>query len=335
MYGGDDLGFGLGLVAEGGGADAVELRAGERAVEDFAAVVADGYAVGSELRGRGGLDGVGDVDGPAFGEDDEAGLGQGAGVVVEAPPGFAGGEVDDDDAVGAIAGGVGDVGEASDAVLVFGADGEVEADVVQVGVEAGYLDGKEDGLNDLVGGEVDADELGAVGDGAAHERRAGVEDPEVVGRIDYDGLDGDEVLGVSRGVEGVLLVVDLLAGVGDGLAMDDFGDGEGDDVAPAGEVDEDAVVPGDGDAGGHGAGEGGDNFELAGGQVGGDDLGVEGREEGGGGQKKCGREDGDGDEDWALHAEFDAEARGFGPGTSALVVRRVGIYSGCQGFSFL
>src|ERR1700704_1508964 len=102
MYGGDDLGFGLGPVAEGGGADAIELRAGEWAVEDFAAVVADGDAVESELCGSGGLDGVSYVDGPAFSEDDEAGLRQGAGVVVEPAPGFSGGEVDDDDAVGAV-----------------------------------------------------------------------------------------------------------------------------------------------------------------------------------------------------------------------------------------
>jgi hypothetical protein len=300
VYGGDDLGFGLGLVAEGGGADAVEFGAGEGAVEDSAAVVADGDAVGAELDGSGGLAGFGGVDGAAFGEDDEAGLGDGAGVVVEAAPGFAGGEVDDDDAVGAVAGGVGDVGDASDAVSVFGADGEVEADVVEVGVEARDVGREEDGLDDLVGGEVDGDELGAVGDGVAHERSAGVEDPEVVGGVDDDGLDGDEVRGVGGGVEGVLIVVDLLGGVGDGLAVNDFGDGEGDEVAPAGEVDEDAVFAGDGDAGGHGAREGGDDFELAEGLVGGDDLGLEGRGKWRGGQKKCGRK-GDGDENWALH----------------------------------
>ena len=83
-------------------------------------------------------------------------------MVVEAAPGFASGEVGDD-AVGAVAGGVGDAGEASYAVIVLGPDGEVEADIVQVGVQAGYLGGKDDGLDDLVGGEIEATSLGPLG----------------------------------------------------------------------------------------------------------------------------------------------------------------------------
>ena len=62
-------------------------------------------------------------------------------MVVEAAPGFASGEVGDD-AVGAVAGGVGDAGEASYAVIVLGPDGEVEADIVQVGLEAAISVGK-------------------------------------------------------------------------------------------------------------------------------------------------------------------------------------------------
>ena len=58
--------------------------------------------------------------------------------------------------------------------------------------------------------------------------------------------------------------------------MDDLGYGEGDVVAPAGKVDEDAVGAGDGDAGGHGAREGGDDFKLTGWGVVGGALGLDG-----------------------------------------------------------
>jgi len=60
-------------------------------------------------------------------------LGVGARVAVEVAPGVAGGEVDDDEAVAAFGGGVGEVGDAGG---VGGGEvgAEVEAEVVEVGV---------------------------------------------------------------------------------------------------------------------------------------------------------------------------------------------------------
>ncbi len=127
---------------------------------------------------------------------------------------------------------------------------------------------------------------------------------KVVGWVDDDGLDADEVglvggfvgEGVGVGELAAGPVVDLGVGIGDGFAVDDLGDGEGDVVAPAGEVDEDAVVAGDGDAFGHGAVEGGDGFEVAEGVVGGGVGRVGGKGalgEGGGGEQRGGKEGGE------------------------------------------
>src|SRR5437763_1148883 len=62
----------------------------------------------------------------AFDDGDEALFAFGGRVVGEATPAFAGVEIDDDDAIGAFGGGVGDVG------VTGGAAGEVKADIVQV-----------------------------------------------------------------------------------------------------------------------------------------------------------------------------------------------------------
>ena len=68
-------------------------------------------------------------------------------------------------------------------------------------------------------------------------------------------------------------VVDGSIGEGDGFVVDDFRDGEGNVVTPAGKVDEDAVGAGDGDAGRHGAAEGCDRLKVADGCVLGEALG--------------------------------------------------------------
>ena len=155
-------------------------------------------------------------------------------------------------------------------------------------------------LTSLVGFQVDGDEFGAVGDDVLEEGCAGVEKPEAVVGVDDYGLDADEVSLVGgRVLEGVGVgelaagpVVELFVGIGDGFAVDDFGDGEGDIVAPAGEVYEDAAGVGDGDAFGHGAVEGGYGFELAQGAVGGGLLG------GGGGYEQ---REGEAEEGSAVH----------------------------------
>jgi hypothetical protein len=140
-------------------------------------------------------------------------------------PGFAGAQVDDDDAVAALDGGIRDVG---DAAAGRGARGtEVDADVVEVAVGVGDVGGEDDGLEDAVGGEVDAEEFGPAGRGG-RERAVGgqgaprVEDPGAVGRVDDDGLGADDVRGVvgTRGRVG--RVVDAAAG-----GVVDFGAGPG------------------------------------------------------------------------------------------------------------
>ena len=107
---------------------------------------------------------------------------------------------------------------------------------------AGRFGSDQDRLDDLVTREIDADELGAAGDSIPELGGAGVEHPEVVGRVDDDGLDADEVglvgalvhEGVGVGKGAARPVVHLGVGVGDGFALDDLGDGEGDVVAPSG-----------------------------------------------------------------------------------------------------
>ena len=91
--------------------------------------------------------------------EEEAGFWAHGWDVVEVAPGGAGAEVDDDDAVAAFGGGVGDVGYAFPGGGQGGA--EVEAHVVEVGFREGDGRGEEDGGEDGVIGEVDADQFGA------------------------------------------------------------------------------------------------------------------------------------------------------------------------------
>jgi hypothetical protein len=98
-------------------------------------------------------------------------------------PTFAAAEVHDDDAVAALGGGVGDVGDAGPAGCQLWA--QVEAHVVEVAVREGHGGREHNGLRDGVGGQIHADELRAAG-GRGHEgavgceRAACVEDPESV-----------------------------------------------------------------------------------------------------------------------------------------------------------
>lgn len=85
------------------------------------------------------------------------------GKAIEVPPGLPCAQVDDDDPVAAFGGAVGDVGDALAARSEFGA--QVEADVVEVGVAVCDCGWEDDGLEDLVVGEVYTDELGPAIDG--------------------------------------------------------------------------------------------------------------------------------------------------------------------------
>ncbi|MEH0525904.1 hypothetical protein QBA75_00695 [Streptomyces stelliscabiei] len=140
------------------------------------------------------------------------------------------GEVDHDDAVRAAR--VGDERHA------LGAAPQVEAHVVGVAVRRHHLGREEDLPYDPVGAQVDRHELRAAVGGPGEQRVSGVEDPQPVGPIDDDALHRLEVPGQVGGV----LAVHLGVGIGHRLPAPQFGDGERDVVAPAGEVDEDTAV---------------------------------------------------------------------------------------------
>jgi len=260
--------FGVGAaVAEAGGRDAEEVVAEDGLPVEGLAVGGEGDAVGARgLVGEGTAGSVA-VDGLAPDVGDELAFGGDLGGVVEVAPRLVGAEVDDDEAGEAVRGGVGDVGDALAGLGDVGA--QVEADVVEVGVRVGDVLGEEDGVEDGVGGEVDADQLGAtVGQGDLGAVRglgaAGVEDPGAVGGVDDDGLRADPVVavvGTGRGVGGVVdgaarRVVEGDARVGDlGVVGEELADGVlavgavvGDvGVEAGGEVGEEAAGLGDGD----------------------------------------------------------------------------------------
>lgn len=149
-------------------------------------------------------------------------------------PTFSCGNVDGDEAVAAFAGGVGDVDEAGGAV------GEVDAEVVEVGIGIGDFWGKDDGLEDGVVGEVYSEDFGAAwrsidDDSVGEGDTSGVEDPGAIGSVDDDGLGTDEivlVIGARGRVGGVVdsspgWVIDLYTGPGDFVgAIDELTDGE-------------------------------------------------------------------------------------------------------------
>src|ERR1051326_5371479 len=108
-------------------------------------------------------------------------------MVAEAAPGFAGGEIDDDDAIGAAVGGVGDEAHARWTAL------EVEADVIEIGGgENGGIAAEVDGLGELVGSEIDADEFCGAGDDGLEVNASGIDDPEAIFVVDDDALDRNQ-----------------------------------------------------------------------------------------------------------------------------------------------
>lgn len=132
--------------------------------------------------------------------EEEARLWAYGGEVVEVAPGGAGAEVDNNDPVPAFGGGIGDVGNTGAGRGKGRAD--VEAHVVEVGVGEGDGWGKEDGGEDGVVREVDADEFRAAKAGtweSAIEQRcpAGVQNPKTVSRVNDNALRTNEVIGVA------------------------------------------------------------------------------------------------------------------------------------------
>ena len=111
-------------------------------------------------------------------------------------PGFAGAEVDDYDSVAALGGRVGDVGDAALAGGAGKARAEVKSDVVEVGIRIGDVGWEDDGLKDGVGGQIDPNEFrpaigGREGGAIRGCGTACVENPETIGRVNYNALDAD------------------------------------------------------------------------------------------------------------------------------------------------
>ncbi len=169
------------------------------------------------------------------------------------------------------------------AVLRTGAsNAKIEAHVIQVAVGAAGFRQDQDRLYDLIGFQVDGDQLGTFRNGVFKQRRSRVERPETVFRVDHHRLHTDEVdlvrvrvrKGVGVGQLAAGPVVDLRIGVGHRLALHDLGHGKRDVITPSSKVHEDTPGVRDGHALGHGPGEGSNGLKLAGGLVRGDSLRV-------------------------------------------------------------
>ena len=179
---------------------------------------------------------------PGYAVDDEGvGFGFGGGAVLQEAARFFVFEVECDDGA---ATGVGDEGE-----VALG----VDADVIEVGVLIVGFGWEVVCVSEGIALEVELVEDWAGGLDALEFGVVGVEDPEAVKAVDENGLDGVEGLVVAT-------VLPVFVGEGDGLAVDDLGDGDGDVVGPVGEVGEDAVLSANGDTGPL-VGRGGDGGE--------------------------------------------------------------------------
>lgn len=117
----------------------------------------------------------------------------------QSSPGSSRIQVEDDEAVSALVGGIDEVSDP-------GAVVEIEADVVEVRVWVVDGRGKSVRPGDLVRSQVDRDQFGApdggIGHGAIDGRPSGVDHPEGVAR-DVECLHGDEVVGQSHASHGI------------------------------------------------------------------------------------------------------------------------------------
>ena len=161
-------------------------------------------------------------------------------VTVERAEGVAGVEVNDDDR--AARAGIGDV-----AGLAVSA----EANVIEIRALQGHRLVEQDRLGDLIGGEIDPDQLGAAGQNLFIAGRRWIEHPQGASTVCHDRLHADEIFADRHLVRlGVAPRIPFFVRIGLELsARQQLGDRDRGVVSPARETDEDPAVLGDAYAG--------------------------------------------------------------------------------------